>query len=433
MAYKLLPKQIEFMKIPHNEELDVCIYQSGFGGGKTWAGSLLGTSLAEKYPRSRGLVGAATFTLLQRTTLVKYFEHLEVMGYKKGKDWKYNEQKHLLSFSNGSEIYFMDLGDPEKIKSMDLHWAEIEEASQVGDSTIKILLGRLRNTYRGKDWKNFRYRLFGHTNPEPNKGWIWERFVENKKPNWRLVQTSTQSNIYLPEHFVKELEAAYDPEYYRINVLGEFGDYNSGLVVKGFSDSNIKKLQYCEQFPIHLTCDFNVDPMMWLVAHKDEQNVYFFDEIVVENTTTEQCIKEFIRRYPKKNAEIIINGDASGVNRSTQSNYHNYAIMQNILKENGYTNVRFELRRKNPEIEKRIAAFNARVKNSKGQVRLFVDKKCKWFLYNIRNLKYKEGTSIIDIPTVPQLEKDRNKKFLSHIFDSASYLTEYYWRIKVEN
>lgn len=432
MGYKLLPKQIEFMKVPHNEMLDVCIYQSGFGGGKTFAGALLGINLCEKYAGCRGLVGAATFTLVERTTLVKYFEHLEAMGYKKGKDYRYNETKHLLSFKNGSEIYFMDLADPEKFKSMDVHWIEIEEASQVGYSTIKGLLGRLRNTKRGKKWGDFRYRLFGHTNPEPNKGWIWERFVENKQPNWRLVQTSTQSNTYLPEHFVKELESSYDPEYYRINVLGEFGDYNSGLVVKGFTDANIKQLKYCEQFPIHLSCDFNVDPMMWVIAHKDEHNVYFFDEIVVENTTTEACIKEFIRRYPKRDAEIIINGDASGDNRSTQSNYTNYAIMRNILAENGYKNIKFELRRKNPIIEKRIAAFNSRVCNSKGQVRLFVDKKCKWLLYNIRNLKYKEGSSIIDTPTIHKIEQDRDKKFLMHIFDAASYLTEYYWAVKVD-
>ena len=60
-------------------------------------------------------------------------------------------------------------------------WAEIEEASQITDSSFKQLLGRLRNTYRGKNWMDFRYRLFGHTNPQADKGWIWHRFVEQKK------------------------------------------------------------------------------------------------------------------------------------------------------------------------------------------------------------------------------------------------------------
>lgn len=431
MEYKLLDKQTEFMSIPHKQELDIAIYQGGYGSGKTWCGSLLGILLAKKYAGSRGLVGAKEYELVRKTTLVSYLEHLEALGYKKGEHYTYNKVDKIIKFKNGSEILFSQLDDPEKFKSLNLHWAEIEEASQVGYSTIKQLLGRLRNTYRGKNWKNFRYRLFGHTNPQPDKGWIYERFVENKQDNYRLIIAPTTNNIYLPKHYIESMKDAFDEEYYRINVLGEFGNYNSGLVVKGFTDENIKNLKYNENLPLHLTCDFNVDPMMWLVAHKDKENVYFFDEIVIENATTEICFKEFMRRYPNKNQEIIINGDASGDNRSTQSEFTNYAIMRKLLKDNGYTNFRFELRPYNPPILNRIAAFNARVRSADGKVRLFVDKrKCKYFIQNIYNLKYKEGTTIIDAPTIYQIKQDRDKKFLLHIFDAGSYLTEYYWRIK---
>lgn len=429
-VYKLLDKQKEFFKIPHNNSLDVCIYQGGFGSGKTWCGSLLGIMLAHKYPGCRGLVGAKEYELVRKTTLVSYFEHFEKLGLKQGVDYTYNKVDKIIRFSNGSEILFSALDDPEKFKSLNLHWAEIEEASQISDESFKQLIGRLRNTNRGKNWKRFRYRLFGHTNPQPNKGWLWERFVENKQDNYRLVVAPTTNNIYLPEHFVKSMQDSYDEEYYRINVLGEFGDYNSGLVVKGFSDDNIKQLKYSEDIPIHLTCDFNVDPMCWGIAHIDNTNVYFFDEIVVENATTEICFKEFMRRYPKKDAEIIINGDASGDNRSTQSQFTNYAIMRKLLTDNGYTNFKFGLRPYNPPILSRVESFNARVKNANGQRHLFVDKKCKYILKNIYNLKYKEGTTIIDTPTIVQLKKDRDAKFLGHMFDAISYLTEYYWRIK---
>lgn len=429
MKYKLLNKQTEFLEVPHNNPLDVAVYQGGYGSGKTWCGALLGLILARKYPKSRGLVGAKEYELVRKTTLVTYLEHLDALGYKSPKDYKYNKIDKTITFTNGSEILFMGVDNPEKFKSLNLHWCEIEEASQVSASTVEGLLGRLRNTYRGKTWKDFKYRFFGHTNPEPSKGWIWDWFVEHKRENYRLILAPTTNNIYLPEHYVKELKAAYDPEYYRINVLGEFGDYNSGLVVKGFTDKNRKKLKYCSDLPVHLTCDFNVDPMMWCVAHIDEENVYFFDEIVAENTTTEACIKEFIRRYPKKDAEIIINGDASGDNRSTQSEYTNYATMRKILCDNGYTNFRFEIRDYNPPIVNRIAAFNARVRSASGEVRLFVDDRCKYLLKNIYNLRYKEGTSLIDAPSIHQLKQDRDKKFLLHIFDAASYLTEYYWRI----
>lgn len=418
------------MEIPHEHQLDVAMYQGGYGSGKTWCGSLLGILLAKQYPGSKGLVGAKEYELVRKTTLVSYLEHLEALGYKEGTQYTYNKVDKVIKFKNGSEILFSQLDNPEKFKSLNLHWAEIEEASQVSDSSFKQLLGRLRNTYRGKTWKNFKYRLFGHTNPQPNKDWIWERFVEKKKENYRLIIAPTTNNIHLPKHYVEEMRESFDEEYYRINVLGEFGDYNSGLVVKGFDDNNIKKLKYCDNLPLHLTCDFNVDPMMWCVAHKDENNVYFFDEIVIENTTTEACFKEFLRRYGKHKNKIIINGDASGDNRSTQSEYTNYATMRKLLREHGITNFKFELRDYNPPILNRIAAFNSRVKSADGVRHLFVDKKCKYLLKNINNLRYKEGTSQVDVPTIHQIKQDRDKKFLEHIFDAASYLTEYYWRIK---
>jgi PBSX family phage terminase large subunit len=386
-----------------------------------------------KYPGSRGLVGAKEYELVRKTTLVSYLEHLEKMGFKYGVDYSYNKVDKIIKFSNGSEILFSALDDPEKFKSLNLHWAEIEEASQVSDSTFKQLIGRLRNTFIGKDWKDFRYRLFGHTNPQPDKGWIWRRFVEEAKENYRLVIAPTTNNIFLPEHYVESMKESFDEEYYRINVLGEFGDYASGLVVKGFNEKNIANLSYRKEMPLHLTWDFNVDPMSCIIAHKTDKCVYYFDECVLENSSTERTINEIIKRYPDHEGDIIINGDASGDNRSTQSEYSNYVIIKNALQKH-YPNkkIKFDLRPFNPPIKNRIAAFNAMICNSNGERRLFVDRKCKHLLNNIYNLKYKVGTDIVDVPTYAQIKSDNSLKFMEHPYDAASYLVEFYFPIKVE-
>ena len=433
MEYKLLDKQIEFIQIPHNNPLDVAIYQGGYGSGKTWCGALLGIMMARKYPGCRGLVGAKEYELVRKTTLVTYLEHLENLGYRENHHYFYNKVDKIIKFKNGSEILFSAFDDPEKFKSLNLHWAEIEEASQIDDASFKQLLGRLRNTYRGKEWIDFRYRLFGHTNPQSDKGWIWKRFVEQKRENYRLIIAPTTNNIYLPEHFIKSLKENFDEDYYKINVLGEFGDYSNGLVVKGFSEENLKHFKYSPDLPLHITCDFNVDPMCWELAYIDDENVYYFDEIVVEKTTTSLCIQEFLRRYPNHNSQIIINGDASGDNRSCQSEFTNYAIIRKALYDYGYDKkqIRFHLRDYNPPILNRIAAFNAKVKNTNGNRHLFIDeRRCKWLMHNIYNLSFKEGTSIVDVPTFSQIKSNRESKFLEHPFDAASYLTEYYWRIK---
>ena len=426
--YKLLPKQREFFEVHHDSGLDVCMYQGGFGSGKTWCGSLLGTMLARTYPGCHGLVGAKEYELVKNTTMESYFEHLDIMGYKKDRDYRYNKNDKKIIFNNGSTILFKGVEDPEKFKSLNLHWIELEEASQISDSSFKGLLGRLRGKINPK-WEGFRYRLFGHTNPQANKGWIWKRFVENPKDNYRLIIAPTSENIYLPEHFVESLKDEYDPEYYRINVLGEFGNYSSGLVVKHFSEENVRNTEYDPTQPLYLTCDFNVDPMCWCIAHKDDENVYFFDELVVENTSTQACIEEFIRRYPKHQNKIVICGDASGDFRHASSEFTNYMIIRRALEAYGYK-FEFRLRPFNPPILSRIQAFNARVCNAKGERHIFVSKRCKWLLHNMYNLSFKEGTSIVDVPTLKTIKNDRESKFLEHPFDSASYLVDYFYPIK---
>ena len=64
-----------------------------------------------------------------------------------------------------------------------------------------------------------------------------------------------------------------------------------------------------------------------------------------------------------------------------------------------------------------------------GERHVFISKKCKQLLYNIYNLKYREGTSQIEVPMYHQIRRDKKLKFLTHPFDAASYLVEYYWPI----
>ena len=123
----------------------------------------------------------------------------------------------------------------------------------------------------------------------------------------------------------------YDENYYKINVLGQFDDSSNNLVVKNFDSENISEILYRPDFPLHITCDFNVDPMCWILGYKDAERAYFLDEIVLENTTTVQACEEFARKYAGHRGRIIINGDASGDNRSCTSEYTNYILMKRSL------------------------------------------------------------------------------------------------------
>lgn len=231
------------------------------------------------------------------------------------------------------------------------------------------------------------------------------------------------------------------PDKYDQLYLNKANAQHKMNVVKYFTEDNVREaIPYCEDLPLYLTCDFNVDPMCWGVAHidfDDELNpTYFFiDEICVENTTTKECALEFIRRYPEHKSRIYIHGDASGRNRSTQSEKHNYSIIKNVLVNDGKYNVddiELKLRRKNPNILHRISAWNNKVKDIHGNVGIYFSKKCKWCIFNCEELEFKQGTSIVKVPTSNEIEREPEKKFLEHPFDAISYLVEYYSPIRNE-
>jgi len=95
----------------------------------------------------------------------------------------------------------------------------------------------------------------------------------------------------------------------------------------------------------------------------------------------------------------------------------------------GNDRVKLAIRDFNPPIISRINAFNQRVKTNKGIIDIYIDPKCEKLLYNIENLKFKQGTSEIDLPTHKEIEQNPELKYLGHPFDAASYLIEYYWAI----
>ena len=243
MSYEvsLLPAQKKFLEVPRDgRTIDIAVYQwlGGYGSGKTWSGSLLGIILALKYPGIRGLVGAYTFTLVRDTTLQTYFEHLDALGI----EYTYSKSEFNITFSNGSVIMFRHFDEPNALKSFNVGFIEIEEMSDVPESTFRMLISRLRQYGTNKMPEGFVYRLFGHTNPQPDRGWIYENFKVNPIKNSRRIIAPTTDNKYLPKDYLSLLRDVYkDDDYFNLYVLGQDSNYFGNLVTKNFDkDQQIK-------------------------------------------------------------------------------------------------------------------------------------------------------------------------------------------------
>lgn len=262
----------------------------------------------------------------------------------------------------------------------------------------------------------------------------WKRGREPGYPDWISWNVSSADAGLIPAEEIRIAKAELDPDVFNREYGAAF-EFMQGLVVKHWSSENIQPVEFRHDSRLHISCDFNVDPCMWIVAQRFPPQYHIIDEIVRENTSVSEMVDEFERRYPPEDvAGITINGDASGDNRSVTADKHNqtaYIAMRNRLFQLGYRDVKVAVRERNPSPLDRVDAFNAKVMNADGQVNLMVSPRCKWLIYNCENLAWIEGSSEIWEPTSRQIEKDRQLKFLKHIFDAASYLVEYYDPIKL--
>ncbi len=335
---------------------------------------------------------------------------------------------YLRSELTKSEIVFKGMNDltADGIKSYEgFSDAWIEEAQNFSLNSFQ----KLDPTIRQND-----SQIFVTMNPETVKDAVLYEIENFHKEDALIIHINYFDNPFCPAPMRKMAEQIkiHKPEDYRHIWLGEPIDIIKNNVVKNFSQDNIKSINYIDDIDLHLSCDFNVDPMCWVLAHKTADKVFFFDEIVMENTTTVECIDKFCSRYPNHKGKIIVNGDASGDNRSVASEYTNYIQIKNRLFAFGYRNVEFRLKHFNPPIKNRVAAWNNKIITNSGKREIIISPKCKWLIYNCENLKYKEGTNKIDVPTIRQIKQDKNQKYLTHPFDAASYLVDFYFPVKSE-
>ena len=409
------------------------IFKGGRASGKSWgiADTLL---LLGRDRRERILCTREIQKSIETSAYQLLVDRINYHGYK---DYQITKTS-IVNSVTGTEFIFAGLSDItgtadslKSIENISICW--VEEAQTVSDKSFE----KLTPSIRGKNSKGEGSIIIISYNPETVNDPVHLRFIEQEQPRSYICHINYTDNPYCPPEIIEEAEALKKnkPDDYKRIWLGVPDDISAKAVVKYFSDENITDVKYCPEETLILTMDFNVDPMMWCVCHKDDTNLYQLDEIVIENCTTEDAVAEFINRYPNHKGDIFLCGDASGNYRKTQSNQSDYNIVKNALLRHGYPINRIiqHTRGFNPPIVHRVRAFNKLVFGDDGERRYYVDPKCEWTIYNMKNLMYKEGTSIIDLPTPSKIESNKDLKFIGHIFDAISYPAEYFWPIMLEN
>jgi phage terminase large subunit len=176
-------------------------------------GCYLAITIAEMYPGSRGAIGRKELKTLRLTTMTTLFEIFKELGYSES-DYKYDAQQSVITFKNGSQIYFLDTAyspqDPEytRFGSLEITWAWIDESNETPEKAKSILKTRVgrKNKLNGKDIKPFWLETFN-----PNKGHVYrdyyKPFKEGTMPEYRaFIRALPGDNPHLSQSYITGLE-----------------------------------------------------------------------------------------------------------------------------------------------------------------------------------------------------------------------------------
>ncbi len=337
----------------------------------------------------------------------------------------------IISKTTGSTIVFVGLSDvtADNIKSFeDFKLVWLEEAQKISAKSWETLNPTIRA-------EGSQIILTMNPDRPHSKHPIMSELTTMYKDETLLIHINYNENPFVSKDIIKmaELTKEHKPDEYKFIWLGQPDDDMGNNIVKGFTDKNIRHLVYQKQLDLHISCDFNYDPMCWVFLHKDQNKLYCFDELVVEHTSTELCAHKVIDMFPDHKGAIILNGDAAGRQHNCmQANpdMTNFKILQRELERHYGRKVDIRIHKGNPHKVKRFEAFNNLVKRYDGEICFYIDERCKWTIYNIENAKFKEGTREVDEPTVSDIKKDPKKKFLIHPLDAVTYPAEYYFPVK---
>lgn len=177
------------------------------GGGKTRFICEVAKAFSVRFPGNLGVIARQSGPTLEVTTMEVFFTETLPEG---GKEWKalgckWNRSKGILYFTAlnpPSKIWFtgLDRDNQERVKSLNLGFFCIDEATEVAEHVFLMLCTRLR---RPNIPEVFRKAV---VSANPEAGWVKRRFVDQKLPNHRFVQANYKDNPHLPEGYHKLFE-----------------------------------------------------------------------------------------------------------------------------------------------------------------------------------------------------------------------------------
>lgn len=329
---------------------------------------------------------------------------------------KRNQTELRVKLINQSEIVFKSGEVGENLRGATLHGVVIDEVRDQHPELWPMVIRPMLTTTKG--WAAFVSTPRGHD--------AFYDLAERAKTekDWEFFAAPSTCNPLFTQDEFSAAKAEMSESFFAQEILAEFRDIYAGSAYVNYSDANLKTSSpftrdgslVSPHLPIILALDFNLSPSIAAFGQERVGDFYWFDEIFVERSHTQEIALECVARFKRLNLNqpVILAGDATGkAGQRAAMGRSDYSIFEEILRNAG---IKFVNRTPdaNPAVRDRVNVVNSKLKSADGQTHLWINPEtCPHLKKDFQRVAWKKGLSEkLDQTTDPTL---------THLSDAVGY------------
>lgn len=389
----------------------------GIGSGKSFCGANWIIKRVIQNPEALHFIGANTYAQLRDSTLAAIFRELFNLGI----EYTFNQNAGMLEFAGG-RVLCKSMENFDALRGIEVASFWLDEVRDLRREAFDMMMGRLRDRRADK--------LQGIVTSSPSGfNWIYDYFHANGERNtseFRLINAKSYDNHHLPEGYIDSIKSQYSAEFFKQEILGEFVNIFQGQAYINFGPHNLRTENpfwaddiVHPMLPIIVACDFNLSPMSWALGQKRVDDFYFFDEVRLVNSHTQEASKvlceKLIELHPKlMKVGVILVGDATAkAGQRAAAGQSDYDIICQTLDRHKIPWVN-STPDSNPSVKDRINTVNQKLKDGNGEPHLFIHPtRCPFLRKDFERVVWKPGAALVlDQTTDPEL---------THMSDGVGY------------
>ena len=292
----------------------------GLGSGKTQAGTERIQRLMLDDRKANFLYTMPTYDLLNLRAIPGMEEQLTRSGIK----YTLNKSSKEIDVMGYGKIYFRSYDKPERIVSFEVAHAIVDEIDTLNKEKAEFVWRKISERVRQPTVEGYNTIACVTTPDQGLSGFVYDRWVKNKKPGYELIKASTYDNPFLPPGYVDQILANYDPILADLYLRGEFVSLTQNKQFWAFnrethhSDVTLDP----DDLAISYAIDFNVGGTCFVFFKRDGDKLIAVKEGVGQNT------QDAILKIDKiSSAKKTAFPDASGGNESANADLSSIGLM----------------------------------------------------------------------------------------------------------